>query len=157
MALWCNKCNTATHVMICSDFNSAGQPLYYAHNEPKNNEILGISSLKCYYTYPNGTSCENYGKPVTSAKVIHLSALDQNKNNPDTSELHDKVSVSADYVPGGETVQITLTPDPGYKTGKVTVTEDISGKTVAVTGRGNSYSFKMPHTDVSIQVEFVKQ
>ena len=55
----------------------------------------------------------------------------------------------------GDTVKITATPASGYNVAKVTVT-DAAGKTVAVSGSGNNYTFKMPAGNVTVAAEFEK-
>ncbi len=64
--VWCNSHDICPHMMICSGFDSQGRALYYAHNNKKNNEKVGIRGD--WYSGHN-SNCS------MSAKVIRLSTL----------------------------------------------------------------------------------
>ena len=65
-------------------------------------------------------------------------------------------TVDKDRASSGSTVTITANPDEGYEVGKVTVT-DADGNEITVRDKGNNqYTFTMPSSRVTIDVEFVE-
>lgn len=65
--------------------------------------------------------------------------------------------VSAKTSAEGETIKITATPSEGYQVGTVTVM-DSNNKAVAVTKNADgTYTFKMPASDVKVDVDFAKE
>ena len=55
-----------------------------------------------------------------------------------------------------QTATITATPDSGYQVGTVKVTNDTTGTDVSVSGTGNTRTFTMPASDVTVSVTFIK-
>ncbi len=73
-----------------------------------------------------------------------------------SSASNGTVSVDKDRASSGSTVTITAEPDEGYVVGSVTVT-DSDGNEITVRDRGNNeYTFTMPSSRVTIEVEFVE-
>jgi len=54
----------------------------------------------------------------------------------------------------GSVIPITIQPHPGYSIGSVIVTRSDTGASVAVCGSGNSRTFTMPASSVTVRVSF---
>ena len=64
------------------------------------------------------------------------------------------VEVSPEEAKPTTTITITVTPDKGYAVAEVVVTDE-NGKEITVTDKGgNKYTFRMPNSDVTIEVTF---
>lgn len=85
----------------------------------------------------------------------------------ETPGLHGAVSISVGddstqqysgtaYVVSNITITVHVKPDPGYQLSKIQVVRADNGQQVPLSGSGNTYTFKMPAVDVSIQAFFAK-
>lgn len=79
--------------------------------------------------------------------------------------LHGKISISVGddasqsnggtaYVVSDVIITVYASPDPGYQLSTIRVVRDDNGQQVALSGSGNTRTFRMPAADVSIQAEF---
>ncbi len=68
------------------------------------------------------------------------------------AETHGKFTVSPTSAAQGDTVTVTTTPDSGYEVDTVTYTYGTI--TSNVSGSGNTYTFTMPASDVTVNVTF---
>ena len=77
--------------------------------------------------------------------------------NSPSNVKNGKVEIDKKKAQTGEKVTITVTPDKGYKVKSVKV-KDQKGKELSTTiNKDKTYSFEMPASQVSIEVEFVKE
>ena len=65
------------------------------------------------------------------------------------------VSVDKSSTAAGQTVTITTTPNSGYELNKISV-KDASNNTVTLSGEGNTRTFTMPASNVTVSAEFTK-
>ena len=63
------------------------------------------------------------------------------------------VSVDKSSTAAGQTVTITTTPNSGYELGSISV-KDASNNTVTLSGSGNTRTFTMPASNVTVSAEF---
>lgn len=65
------------------------------------------------------------------------------------------VSVNPEKAKSGDTVTVTVTPDEGYVLESLKVT-DADGDEITVTGSGDTYTFRMPASAVSVEAVFAE-
>ena len=111
------------------------------------NDGTDTYGAEAIYTVPNAdvtlTAQWSYNAPISSSTyTITVSSADNGS-----------VAASALRASAGAVISLTATPDEGYALDTITVT-DAAGNAVTVTGSGNSYSFTMPESAVTVQATF---
>ena len=108
--------------------------------------------FKGWYTAKTGGTKVTTNTVFTADTTVYAQWDGYNVNVSNTSG--GKVSVSHNEAAGGETVEITVTPNSGYQMKTLTVTY-ANGKNVTVlTDNNGKYSFVMPEGDVTVKVTF---
>ena len=142
----CHKCSPGEyrmtpdkHWQICAGCGKTLTDTEGAHT------FSGNTCTVCGYTKPSsGGYSSGRSAPATYSVV------------PSECE-HGSVTVSPKVASAGDTVTITVSPDKGYTLETITVT-DKGGKNAALTAAkvGETYSFKMPADDVSVEATFME-
>lgn len=127
-----------------------------AFTDEQNNPVTDLVKPGTYHVLANISAHGGY-----DAAEVDLGSV----TIRETSGLHGKVSISVGdsssqensgiaYVIPGEAITIHISPDPGYQLNSLEVIRNDNGRKVSLSGSGTAYTFKMPATDVSIQVDF---
>ena len=144
------KGNAGTLSSVKKKSAKADRPTsYYNTSELTAGETLYITLTSDLVDYAKAGNLYLAGWEYTASSVdlIYKSAV----NIADMSNgtvVADKTKAAY-----GETVTLTVTPDGNYALGTLTVT-DATGAAVSTSGSGNTYSFTMPATAVTVNATF---
>ena len=70
------------------------------------------------------------------------------------SSSYGKVAASSTVAEPGDTVTLTIKPNSGYELDELTVKNTSTNETVSVSGTGNTYTFEMPASKVTISATY---
>lgn len=113
-----------------------------------------FSSGKMYT--PNTTSSGTYNSSVPYYNNGTWSTYVQNYSITCNSAVNGSISPSVSSASSGSTVTITATPNTGYELSTMTA-KDASNNTLTMSGSGNSRSFTMPSSNVTVNATFTKK
>lgn len=141
-----------------SDYASAADVTYYLYKDGTQYDTFTSSS---YQLTEGGTytvkavpgNTDDYSESATSSSVEVTKAVETFTVTAE-DPANGSISVSPSTAANGSTVSVTVTPDTNYKCSGITVTK-ADGTTVTTSGSGNSYTFTMPSSDVTVEATII--
>lgn len=110
---------------------------------------IGGQSFAFYkYTSGSTTTYTDYSTSCSAPVLYEITVNDTEHGSITTSPSATAAS--------GSTVTVTLNPDEWYNLASLTV-EDANGSPITVNGEGNTRTFTMPESDVTISATFVEK
>ena len=151
-----------TVVVVGGEFHTVGSQVFIVAMPDEGYKLETISVMDCLTSeYPAlSGSGDTWSFTLPDADVAIFATF-----VPDEGEEHGisasvtggkgTVATSDASARAGDVITVSFTPDEGYEVSSIRVT-DASGNAVATVGSGNSRSFIMPDSDVTVTVLFAQ-